>query len=360
MELLCALLTAFFFWLFLLHWHRSSLARAREAGGALLVEATAGRRQRRMARVVRILLAVQMLMPCAVFGFMFYLQALVLGPDARTPPVDIVMDIMVGFAVFFILQAILPSFRLDAAQELCEHGVVRSAPIAILIPWGKVTGCRWYDKRPRPFHFRRWLYLERGDRPAEEFDAINAVAARFVSVYDVKGQLIAEPDPAAKAAGIVSPRPGWRFQFNLQSLLLLAVVVSCAASCYGIHYRRARPQREAVAQFDKFGPQVHEMGDDVWCIEFTACTVKPGDDDLVAIERLPNLEFLYLEGSPITDAGLKHLYSLKKLRMVTLSNTNVTQKGVDDLKRALPNTHVSWYAPTPPVAVPPMGGKKKM
>ncbi len=175
-------------------------------------------------------------------------------------------------------------------------------------------------------------------------------------VYDVDATLIAEPDPAARVAIANLPRPGfcWRLQFNLQSLLLLAVVASCAASCYGIHYRRAQPQRAAVAQYDKFHPQVYEMGDDVWWLDFSACTLKPGDDDLVHLKELPNLESLCLEGSPITDAGLKHLYPLKKLTFVTLSNTKVTQKGVDVLRRVLPKAHISWYSPTPPIApVPP-------
>jgi hypothetical protein len=37
MELFCALLTGFFLWLFLFHWHRTSLARAHEMAGAFLL-----------------------------------------------------------------------------------------------------------------------------------------------------------------------------------------------------------------------------------------------------------------------------------------------------------------------------------
>jgi hypothetical protein len=40
-ELFCALLTGFFLWLFLFHWHYAALARAREMAGGLLIDVVA-------------------------------------------------------------------------------------------------------------------------------------------------------------------------------------------------------------------------------------------------------------------------------------------------------------------------------
>jgi len=39
---------------------------------------------------------------------------------------------------------------------------------------------------------------------------------------------------------------------------------------------------------------------------------------------------------------LKYLYNMKTLQYVTLSNTQVTRKGVDDLKQAIPKADVFW------------------
>ena len=85
--------------------------------------------------------------------------------------------------------------------------------------------------------------------------AATAVLARFVQVYDDDGTLLAGPtaDGACDAAARPAPQRSrvW-LQFDLRSLLLLAVVVSCAASCYGIHCRRVLPQTRAAAQLGEF------------------------------------------------------------------------------------------------------------
>jgi hypothetical protein len=39
----------------------------------------------------------------------------------------------------------------------------------------------------------------------------------------------------------------------------------------------------------------------------------------------------------VTDAGLEHLKGLIGLEFLHLRNTNVTQEGVEELKKALPN-----------------------
>lgn len=334
MEHLCALLTGFFLWLFLFHWVRSSLARSREAVGALLIEVAAGRKQRRMARLIQIQ---SYLITLVLLGLAILMQRIIASHERSA-----VDDFLAGTILFQVLQTVFPAIRVDAAQELRERGVVRAI---FWTPWGKVRECRWHDKWVKRDARRHTLLIERGDRRAEEVEAINAAVARFVPVYDENGTLVAEPDAAERENLVALSRRsvGWRFQFSLQSVLLLMVVVSCAASCYGIHYRRALPQHQAVATFGRFKPIVYENGDDVWLVDFKACALKPGDDDLAALAALPNLEYVHLDGAPITDAGLKHLRTLKKLKMVTLSNTKVTQTGVDELKRALPKATISHY-----------------
>ena len=55
------------------------------------------------------------------------------------------------------------------------------------------------------------------------------------------------------------------------------------------------------------------------------------------IGKLTNLSRLYLSGNPITDADLEYLKSLDPSLFVDLRDTKVTQAGVADLQRALPN-----------------------
>ena len=45
---------------------------------------------------------------------------------------------------------------------------------------------------------------------------------------------------------------------------------------------------------------------------------------------------LLLDGTKVTDKGLKELVSLKSLRAVNLRKTGVTKAGVGQLKKALP------------------------
>jgi hypothetical protein len=343
MELLCALLTGFFLWLFLFHWRRAALARARGVAGALLIEVKVGRRWLRGDRLWQRLFVASMLV------------LLILLVWLRASVGTLFDDFMIAYILAFILLTAFPPFRGDAPLELREHGIVRARPMEFM-PWDKVVGCGWCDKR---IGFSRLWPFDRGANRPDEIEAITAVAARFAPVYDVQGELIAEPDPAERAARTASPRSHflWRFQFNLQSLLLLMVAVSCAASCYGLHYRRAHPQDAAIAKLDKFHPLAHRSGDDVWWLDFSACTVKPGDDDLVHLKGFPNLEDLSLDGSPITDAGLEHLRTLKTLKRVSLGNTQVTQRGLDDLQEALPNATISCYPPPAAVAKPSAKGQ---
>jgi len=65
------------------------------------------------------------------------------------------------------------------------------------------------------------------------------------------------------------------------------------------------------------------------------------DADLRALHTLVNLRDLWILNSPrVTDTGLRHLGQLGNLRELILSGTQVTQDGVDRLKRSLPNVHV--------------------
>ncbi len=61
------------------------------------------------------------------------------------------------------------------------------------------------------------------------------------------------------------------------------------------------------------------------------------NDWLSCLCHFPELQSLDLDGTSISDAGLKHLYTLKNLRLLNLHDTRVTDQGVVALEKAIPN-----------------------
>ena len=66
------------------------------------------------------------------------------------------------------------------------------------------------------------------------------------------------------------------------------------------------------------------------------------DTDLRNIGMVPTLETLMISDAPISDIGLMHLKELKALTVLSLRGTKITEDGVAQLRRSLPNLrHVS-------------------
>jgi hypothetical protein len=51
---------------------------------------------------------------------------------------------------------------------------------------------------------------------------------------------------------------------------------------------------------------------------------------------MTSLEYLSLENTQVTDAGLEHLKGLTRLRTLVLIRTQVSKAGTEELTRALP------------------------
>ncbi len=58
-------------------------------------------------------------------------------------------------------------------------------------------------------------------------------------------------------------------------------------------------------------------------------------------QLLKNLRSLNLDGTAVTNEGLRHLHGLKHLESVSLSNTDITDNGVEELQKHLPGVDVS-------------------
>ena len=68
------------------------------------------------------------------------------------------------------------------------------------------------------------------------------------------------------------------------------------------------------------------------------------DAGLAHLTGLPVMEKLGLSGTGVTDAGLAHLAGLTKLKILNLPNSyigQVTEAGIIELRKALPNCRIS-------------------
>ena len=67
-----------------------------------------------------------------------------------------------------------------------------------------------------------------------------------------------------------------------------------------------------------------------------------GAEGLKHISKLSSLEFLWLNGTSATDDEVQILATLTKLKDFYVRGQNLTQSGIDRLKKALPNCSIAW------------------
>jgi len=68
-----------------------------------------------------------------------------------------------------------------------------------------------------------------------------------------------------------------------------------------------------------------------------------GDSELEEVAQLPAMHgvtTLFLAGTVVTDAGLKHLTGLSNLRVLDVGFTQVSEKGMHDLQESLPECEI--------------------
>ncbi len=159
-----------------------------------------------------------------------------------------------------------------------------------------------------------------------------------------------------------------RFQFSIRSLLVLVVAVALPFSWLAVEMKKAREQEEAVAigkldgfvgyawAYDNHTPDGkwlssaqppepawlrNSLGDAFFSDVVFLCILHATDSDLAQLKRLKYLQGLALDHTQITDVGLAHIAELAQLRQVSLLNcTKITDKGVKQLERALPNCEI--------------------
>jgi len=93
-------------------------------------------------------------------------------------------------------------------------------------------------------------------------------------------------------------------------------------------------EREAIFNIDKAGGEalVYETNQGKRLVEVKLQGNLIKDSEMVWMEKLADLDTLYLAGSEITDAGLGNLKSSKNLSILALSGTKITNKGLKHLQ----------------------------
>jgi hypothetical protein len=352
MELFSAFLTGVFYCVLIDYWRRDTTARARREAGPLLAAIT-------LSRSTRIWRAAAML----CFGALALLPGVVL---VATGIGELSGMVVFTWTVMVFCVADFWPWRRDNL-EVRENAIVLTKPNVVCIPWREITSCRWGPVPGR-------LVIERGGAKVkcrvapDQVDSATAVLSQHVEV-SAHGIRLASPTFNLDGSVRTGPRPEHRevifrrLQFDLRTMFLLMLAASAAFGWLGINYRSGKDQEAVVAGLAAFQPDERWVGYDVFWLDFSKSKTKPGDDDLIYLGQLRRMQTLDLTDAPVTDAGLKYLYGLTRLRSVYLNGTEVTQQGVAALQRALPKANIGWWrrnlgpqaltAPPPPPSSPP-------
>lgn len=185
-------------------------------------------------------------------------------------------------------------------------------------------------------------------------------------------------------------------RFSLRAVFAIFVVLGIASAWFSYELRRAHKQKEYVGKIEELGgyafyswetlnsnrsvgqrSRIRDavaglLGRDFLAtvdgIDLAGCGMK--GDDLRWLAEFPSLEYLRLANTNISDAGVSHLTPLGSLRRLDLSRTSITDasagylitmtelrllyvydtdmssRGVAELRSALPNCQVVFNAGT--------------
>lgn len=165
------------------------------------------------------------------------------------------------------------------------------------------------------------------------------------------------PDP--------NPRRRW-FQYSLRALLVLVLLCSIAASWLAVKMRAARRQREAVEAISAFAhvEYYHEqnagpdpprpgpawarrwLGEDFFAKVRMSRTCRAeyfdlSNEQMEHFAWMPDLAWLQLRGTQVTDRGLEQLAVLSKLKYLNIERLQITDEGIAELQRALPKCKIA-------------------
>ena len=146
---------------------------------------------------------------------------------------------------------------------------------------------------------------------------------------------------------MTTPKPKRRwFQYSVRTLLVLVTVAAVPCSWVAVKTQQARRERAIAPAIERIGGTAvwatpsgpawlrKLLGDD----QFTSVDIvrlqNPGitDADLKCLDGLRRLRQLDLYGTRITDAGMQHVKGLSQLEGLYLNGTRVTDVGLQSPK----------------------------
>ena len=163
------------------------------------------------------------------------------------------------------------------------------------------------------------------------------------------------------------------FRFSLKTMLIVIMLMGGLLGWIAKETVRAERQRRAVETIEKANGEVwydYEFSEPLvrnwkpkppasaWLEELVG--VDPFADVVVVsicefakdvdvllehVKILTRLEYLDLNYTAVTDAGLVHLYGLTRLKIVQFYGTQVTKQGIEELRKTLPNCEIRWDDP---------------
>jgi hypothetical protein len=336
MELLNALLAGFFFWLLDFRFRRNAASRARQWGGELLTTATADSWGYWRLGCVLLLLALAALIGLVVMTFFSF--------ERRAP---LWIHLCIAVLLWMTLRCMIAFRRRRVTLEVRRHGLVHTLANGwpdwfVFTPWQEIEHAVWEAAPGRlaieGAEAAQWIAVSPGQK-----DAVTAALGRFTPVYDHDDVLLAQPEPSDASEALPPSPRGHRFQFDLQVLLILVVVVACLANWGSLRYRYLHTRQQTVTRLQLLGAEVGTWdNENIWGVNFSRCPSKANDADLASLVPHEELRWVVLAGSRVTDAGLARLEGLKQLRSVDLTGTAVTAAGAEKLHRALPKATI-WY-----------------
>lgn len=140
-----------------------------------------------------------------------------------------------------------------------------------------------------------------------------------------------------------NPKRRWN-QFSLKTMLVVMTLL-CIGPGAGVAYWRIEIRKRDAADF-----AVRSLGGVCWyhygqirAVEVSLGDTKTADADVARIASLPGLSevrTMNLGRTRITDAGMVHLACLKNLKVLNLHGTQVTDQGINELQKALPELKI--------------------
>lgn len=129
-------------------------------------------------------------------------------------------------------------------------------------------------------------------------------------------------------------------QFSLR--MLMAAVLVVGLTCSGVQTLGQMVLEKGVLVDLYNYPKAETSFGTIVRLEVYGTKLPLTDQAFARLPTLRNLEHLVICEHPITDATLSRLSSLRKLKRLILARTNVSQSGVDELRRRLPDCEIDW------------------